>query len=139
MKPNKNLAQNLTDLAIPFTGNDAQEYFGIRSGLIKLLERRGGYIPAIHDLYLDQAARHTIFLKKSDMFLMSDKASEHTFVSVADAKAKFAKIIDNALNKLGISPGSSFANQTEAGVMTELRELVMRGFHDPEKSDHKKE
>ena len=138
MKSKKGLTQNLPD-ALPFTGNDAQEYFRIRDGLIELLEERRGYEPAIHDLYLDQVARHTIFLKRCDMFLLSDKASEHTFVSVADAKVKFAKIIDNALNKLGISPGNSFANQTEADVMTELRELVMRGLHDTEKTNHKTE
>ena len=137
MKPNKNPTQNIPD-AIPFTGNDAQEYFRIRSGLIELLEERGGYEPAIHDLFLDQVARHTIFLKRSDMFLLSDKASEHTFVSVADAKVKFAKIIDNALNKLGLSQQNRLTDQTEAGL-TELREVVMRGLHEPEKSDHQPE
>lgn len=133
MKPNKNQTQNLAELAIPLTGNDALEYFRIRNGLIEVLERVGGYEPAIDNIHIDTIARNIIFQRKADTFLTSDKANEYTFVSVADAKVKFAKIIDNALNHLAISRRNRFDNRTEASLMTELKEIVMRGLHDPEK------
>ncbi len=137
MNSKKNSAKNLTD-SIPFTGNDAQEYFSISDGLIELLKERGDYEPALHDLLIDRVARHTIILKRCDMFLLSEKASEHTFVSVADAKVKFAKIIDNALNEMGITPQNRPSNQT-ADQMTELTEFVRKGLHDPGSSNHETE
>ena len=131
MKPKTNLALETTDSS-PFKGNAALEYSAIRSRLTEVLERSGGFEAGIDGLYVDQVASNTIFLRKADNFLMSNKANEYTFVRVADAKVKLAKIIDNALNQLAISRRNRLINQTEAGLMTELREAILRGSHDPE-------
>ncbi len=126
MKSRKNPPQTLEG-SVPFTGNYALEYSAIRSRLSEVLKRFGGYEAAIDDLYLDQIATNTIFLRMADGFLMSNKANEYTFTRMADAKVKLTKIINTALNELAISPRSRLTNQTEAGLMAELKEIVLRG------------
>ena len=96
----------------PFKGSDALEYRAILSGLIAVLERFGGYEAAVDGLYVDQIARNTILQKKADLFLISSEASEHTFVSIADAKAKFAKINETA-NWLFLDETDSPTNQKQ--------------------------
>lgn len=125
MKPNTNPVQNPKD-PLPFTGDDALEYSAIRCRLSEALDKFGGYEPAIDDLYLDQIARNTIFQRKADLFLMSVNATEHTFASIADAKVKFAKIIDNALTALAIPRQNRLNKQTQTNLETEFREALRR-------------
>ena len=127
MNPHKNPPQNLTNS--PFTGDDAQEYLTIRTRLGEVLKKFGGYEPAIDDIYLDQIARNIIFQRKADLLLTSETVTEYTFARLADAKIKFARIVDNAINELAISRRSRLINETESGLLAELREAMMRGLN----------
>lgn len=101
---------------------DVAEYDRTRSEIIKVLEKVGGYEPAIDDIYVAQIATTTIYLKRIEFFVDSDLATSDTYASVTDTKLKMGKIIENAVRQLALSRRDRIGNQTESSLMNELRE-----------------
>ena len=101
---------------------DVAEYERTRSEIIKVLEKVGGYEPAIDNIYVAQIATTTINLKRIEFFEDSDLATSDTYASVTDTKLKMGKIIENAVRQLALSRRDRIGNQTQAGLMNELRE-----------------
>lgn len=105
---------------------DLAEYERTRSEIIKVLERHGGYEPAIDDLYVSQIATTAIYLKRIEYFVDSDLATEDTYSSVTDTKLKMGKIIENAVRQLALSRRDRISKQNQSSLMNELREEIKR-------------
>ncbi len=103
---------------------DVAEYERTRSEIIKVLEKMGGYEPAIDDIYVAQIARTTIYLRIIEVFVDSNLATEDTYSSVTDSKLKMAKMIQNAISQLALSRSDRIGKQTQSGLMNELREKL---------------
>jgi hypothetical protein len=123
MKPEEDIVMRICMLE-----KDEPEYDRIRQELIKVLDKVGGYEPATDDLLIDQIARSAIYFRNSEVFLDSETATDYTYARVADTKLKFAKIIESAMHQLAISRRDRMGSQTQAGLMNELREAMMRGL-----------
>ncbi len=67
------------------TLEETAEYNRIRSGIIKVLEKHGGYEPAVDDIQTDWMATDAVYMKRLDAFLDSDTATEHTYARVIDS------------------------------------------------------
>jgi hypothetical protein len=111
-----------------FAGDDAAEYSRMRRELVETVEKLGGYEPAVDDIHIDIIVRHLIYLRKIEAFLNTEMATEYTYASVADSKAKLEKIIKNAIRELAISRRDRLTSQTQTILMTELREAMLRGL-----------
>lgn len=107
---------------------DVAEYERTRKELVKVLEKMGGYEPAVDDIHIDQIARIAIYAKRVEIFLDSNTANEDTYFRVTDTKLKLSKIIDNAMHQLALSRRDRMGKQTEASLMIELREAMLRGL-----------
>lgn len=105
---------------------DLAEYERTRSEIIKVLEKMGGYEPAIDDIYVAQIATTVIYLKRIELFVDSDLATEDTYSSVTDSKLKMGKIIQNAISQLALSRSDRIGNQTQASLQNQLREELER-------------
>lgn len=101
---------------------DLTEYEHIRSEIIKVLERIGGYEPAIDDIYVTQIATIAIYLRRIEFFVDSDLATSDTYASVTDSKLKMGKIIENAVRQLALSRRDRLGQQTQSSLTNELRE-----------------
>lgn len=108
------------------TEKDAAEYERTRSEIIKVLEKMGGYEPAIDDLHVDQIARTTIYLKKIEFFVDSPLATSDTYSSVTDSKLKMMKSIENAIGQLALSRRDRLGKQTQSSLENELKEATLR-------------
>jgi hypothetical protein len=100
----------------------------MKRDLIATLQRLGGYEAAVDDIQIDMIVRHVIYSRRIEAFLNSPTATEHTYASVADSKAKLSKMIENALRQLAISRRDRLTTQTQTILMTELREAMLRGL-----------
>jgi hypothetical protein len=105
---------------------DVAEYERTRNEIIKVLEKMGGYEPAIDDLHVDQIATTTIYLKKIEFFVDSDLATEDTYSSVTDTKLKMGKMIENAIRQLALSRRDRVGKQTQSNLENELKETTLR-------------
>ena len=110
------------------TKKDASEYNRIRDELVKVLERMGGYEPAVDDKYIDRIARLTIYTNKVEMYIDSNNATVDTYVKVTDIKLKQSKMLDMAINQLALARRDRLGKQTESSLMDELREAMLRGM-----------
>jgi hypothetical protein len=110
------------------TEEDMSEYDRIRRELIKVLERLGGYEAAADDIFVDQIARNAIYSRKVEFFLDTPTANEHTYAAVTDTKLKLSKIVEKAMQQLALSRRDRLSNQSQANIMTELREALLRGL-----------
>lgn len=108
------------------TEKDALEYDRIKDGLVKVLEKLGGYEPAVDDIHVDMIARALIYAKKSEAYLDSETTSADYYVIVADIKLKLAKIIDNAIQALAVSRRDRIGKQTEASLKREMKEAFLK-------------
>lgn len=108
------------------TEKDAAEYERIRNEMIKVLEKMGGYEPAIDDLHIDQIARTAIYLKKIESFVDSPLATSDTYSRVTDSKLKMAKMIENAIRQLALSRRDRLEKQTQSSFENELKEVTLR-------------
>jgi hypothetical protein len=102
----------------------------MRRELVETVEKLGGYEPAVDDIHIDMIVSHLIYLRKIEAFLNAETATEYTYASVADSKVKLEKIIENAIRELAISRRDRLTSQTQANLMTELREAMLRGLRD---------
>jgi copper chaperone CopZ len=114
------------------TEKDAAEYQRTKDELVKVLERLGGYEPAADDIYIDQIARIAIYAKKVEIFLDSGTANVETYSRVTDTKLKFSKIIDSAMRQLALTRRDRLGKESEASLMKELREAMLRGLNPAE-------
>jgi hypothetical protein len=105
---------------------DEPEYDRIRSELIKVLRKLGGYEPGVDDIYVDEIARASVYLKKTEIFL--DAGTEDTYSKMADTRLKVRKTIDDAMNQLAITRRQRLANKTEGDVREELKQALLRGL-----------
>ena len=110
------------------TKKDEPEYNQIRNELVKVLEKMGGYEPAIDDMHIDQIARTAVYTKKVEAYLDSELATVDTYVRVTDIKLKQSKIINEAFQQLAIARRDRIGKQTESSLMIELREAMLRGL-----------
>ena len=108
------------------TRKDQPEYNRIRNELVKVLEKAGGYEPAVDDIHIDQIARIAVYTKKVESYLDSDLATVDTHSRVTDIKLKQSKMIDNALHQLAIARRDRIDKQTETGLMNELRAAMLK-------------
>jgi hypothetical protein len=111
---------------------DVGEYERTRSEIIKVLEKMGGYEPAIDDIYVTQIATTVIYLKKIEFFVDSNLATEDTYSSVTDSKLKMGKIIENAIRQLALSRRDRIGTQTQASFRNELKEELERALRNEE-------
>ncbi len=108
------------------TEKDALEYDRIKDGRVTVLEKLGGYEPAVDDIHVDMIARALIYAKKSEAYLDSETTSADYYVIVADIKLKLAKIIDNAIQALAVSRRDRIGKQTEASLKREMKEAFLK-------------
>ncbi len=108
------------------TQKDVAEYERTKSGLLKVLEKLGGYEPAVDDIHIDQIARNLIYLNKVEFYLDSEHSTEDTYAVVADSKLKLMKMIDNAIRELALSRRDRLDKQSEAGLERTMREEFLR-------------
>jgi len=126
-KPTANAAESVFKMPL-LTKKDASEYNRIRGELVKVLERMGGYEPAVDDKYIDRIARLTIYTNKVEMYIDSNNATVDTYVKVTDIKLKQSKMLDMAINQLALARRDRLGKQTESSLMNELREAMLRGM-----------
>lgn len=110
------------------TKKDAAEYNRIRDELVKVLERMGGYEPAVDDMHIDRIARMAIYTNKVEIYIDSPNATVDTYVKVTDIKLKQSKMLDMAINQLALARRDRLGKQTESSLMNELREAMLRGM-----------
>lgn len=96
--------------------------------LAEVLKRLGGYEPAVDDIYIDQIARAAVYSKRIEIFLDSDTATEYTHSRVTDSQLKLSKTIDNSIHELALSRRDRMGRQTEASLMNELKEAMLRAL-----------
>lgn len=107
---------------------DATEYEKIRTEIVNVLERTGGYEPAIDNLNIDQIARTAIDFRKVETFLDSNQATAQTYSQVTDTKLKLSKIIDNAMHQLALTRRDRIGKQTESNLMNQLKQVMLKGL-----------
>lgn len=105
---------------------DEPEYDRIRSELTKVLKKLGGYEPGVDDIYVDEIARASVYLRKTEIFL--DVGTEDTYSKMADTRLKVRKTIDDAMNQLAITRRQRLANKTEGDIREELKQALLRGL-----------
>lgn len=110
------------------TEDERVEYERLKRELPEVLKKLGGYEPAVDDISIDQIARATVYSRRIEMFLDSDTATEYTYSRVTDSKVKLSKTIDTAMHQLAVSRRDRMSKQTEAGLMNELREALLRAL-----------
>lgn len=108
------------------TEKDAPEYERMKSGLVKVLNRLGGYEPAVDDIHVDEIARHVIYMNRVELYLDSGNATEETYTVVADSKLKFMKMINDAIRELALSRRDRLGKRIESSLEKELRESFLR-------------
>lgn len=113
---------------IAMRSEDESEYERIKSDLIKTLRKLGGYEPAVDDIYVDEIARASIYLKRLEAFLDAETVTDATYQRVTDSRLKFRKNIDDAVKQLAIARRQRLANRTEGDVREELRQALLRGL-----------
>ena len=106
------------------TKKDVPEYERTRYKLVKVLEKAGGYEPAIDDILIDQIARTAIQAKNVELFLDSKHSTVDTYSVVADSKLKLMKIIENATRELALSRRDRLGKQTQSDVMEQIRQVI---------------
>ncbi len=115
------------------TQKDAPEYERTRNAIVKALEKMGGYEPAVDDHYIEEIARTAIYAKRVEVFLDAETASLDTYSSVAYAKLKFSKIIENAIHQLALNRRDRLGKQTQSDIMEELIEVTVGALKHGEK------
>ena len=111
---------------------DEAEYARTKRAIVLVLKKSRRYEPAIDDIYIDEIVRSTIQSRKIEVFLHTDTATEQTHVRVADIRVKLAKIIVTAMRELAISPRDRLVNQTQATVIEQIRDAILRGSKNEE-------
>jgi hypothetical protein len=106
------------------TKKDVPEYERTRYKLVKVLEKAGGYEPAIDDILIDQIARTAIQAKNVEVFLDSKRPTVDTYSIVADSKLKLMKIIENLTRELALSRRDRLGKQTQSDIITQIRQAV---------------
>jgi hypothetical protein len=106
------------------TKKDVPEYERTRYALVKVLEKAGGYEPAIDDILIDQIARTAIQAKNAEVFLDSKQSTVDTYAAVADSKLKFMKIIENATRELALSRRDRLGKQTQSDIMEQIIQAI---------------
>ncbi len=108
------------------TQKDVAECERTKSGLVRVLEKLGGYESAVDDILIDQIAHNLIYLNKVELFLDSEHSTEDTYSVVADSKLKLMKIIDNSIRELALSRRDRLGKQSEAGLERKMKEEFLR-------------
>jgi hypothetical protein len=106
------------------TKKDVPEYERTRYKLVKVLEKAGGYEPAIDDILIDQIARTAIQAKNVEVFLDSKRPTVDTYSVVADSKLKLMKIIENATRELALSRRDRLGKQTQSDIMEQIKQAL---------------
>ena len=106
------------------TLTDLPEIHRLRKGVVKVLEKFGGYEPEVDDIWVNQIASFTVYLKKCEAFLDAETATEHTYLRVADTQLKFQRIIENAMHELALSRRDRIGTQAEADFTGKLKEAI---------------
>jgi hypothetical protein len=108
----------------PFTGNDALQYTRITTALIEILKKNQNYEEIIDEILVDQLTRAYIQLRNADSFLSQGKPTEDTYTSIADAKTKLSKIMNENINQLGVSRRNRLHNEPQADIMNQIKETI---------------
>jgi hypothetical protein len=114
------------DMGIKIAGSvkDLPEIERLTAGIVKVLRKFGGYEPEVDDIWVNQIATYTVYLKKAEIFLDAETATEHTYIRVADIQLKFQRIIENAMHQLALSRNDRMGQQAEADLIGKLRETI---------------
>lgn len=102
------------------TKKDVPEYERTKNALVKVLEKAGGYEPAIDDILIDQIARTAIQAKTLEVFLDSKRSTVDTYSVVVDSKLKLMKIIENLTRELALSRRDRLGKQTQSDIMEQI-------------------
>ena len=107
---------------------DAAEYQKLRNEIINVLEKSGGYEPAVDNLYIDRIASTAIYARKLETFLDSAQATARTYAQVTDTKLKLSKIIDDAMHHLALTRRDRISKQTESNFVNELKQALQKAL-----------
>ena len=113
-------------VGIATSDEDRPEVEKLRRGMIKALQKCGGYVPEVDDILIDQIARSTIYWRKLETFLDAQTATEYTYARVADSKLKFLKMIETNLRELALNRRDRIGEQGEADLKNKLRAEIMK-------------
>ena len=107
---------------------DAAEYEKIRTEIVNVLEKTGGYEPAVDNLYIDRIASTAIYARKLETFLDSSQATARTYAQVTDTKLKLSKIIDSAMHQLALTRRDRIGKETESNFVNELKQGMSKAL-----------
>ena len=127
MKPEPKAGDTGLVLRVCTSDEDRPEYERLRKGIIKVLEKFGGFEPEIDELLVDQIVSSLIYWKRCEKFLDSKSATELTYVRMADAKAKFRKMVDDALHELALTRRDRLNKKDEGDFTKQLRAALLKG------------
>ena len=82
---------------------DRDEYEKLRQGIVRSTQRTQLYVSEFDNIQIELLASSMVYLRKADAFLDSKTATPETYSRVTDARAKLAKTIQDASDRLGIS------------------------------------
>jgi len=111
------------------TEKDTSEHNPIRKELVEALRKMGGYVPATDDGVIDEIATAAVYEKHVEKYMDSSNATLDTYYRATETKYRWAKMIENAMHQLAAARRDRIGNQTESGLMTELREAILRGMN----------
>jgi hypothetical protein len=102
----------------------------LRNGIIALLQKFGGYEPAVDDILVNEIASCTIYWKKLEALLDAPTATPQTYSHIADAKIKFQKMAESALEKLALTRRDRIGQQGASDLESQLREARLKAKQD---------
>lgn len=111
---------------IATSDHDQPEFERLRKGIIQVLNKFGGYVPAVDDILVDQIASCTIYWKNAEVFLDAETATEHTYTRIADTKMKFQKMIETAMRALALSRRDRLSQQGQTEFTSQLKEAILK-------------
>lgn len=111
---------------IATSDSDQPEFERLRKGIIEVLNKFGGYLPAIDDILVEQIASCTIYWKNAEVFLDAQTATEHTYARIADTKMKFQKMIEAAMRELALSRRDRLSQQGQTEFTSQLRGAILK-------------
>jgi hypothetical protein len=111
---------------IATSDHDQPEFERLRKGIIEVLNKFGGYVPAVDDILVDQIASCTIYWKNAEVFLDAETATEHTYARIADTKIKFQKMIEAAMRELALSRRDRLTQKAQTEFTSQLREAILK-------------
>ncbi len=116
--------QEAGPIRIATSDEDKPEHERLKKGIIKLLNKFGGYEPDLDDIFVEEIASSTIYYKKIEQFLDTASATEYTYASIADSKLKWQKTIQTAMRELALTRRDRLDQKDQTNFTRQLQEAI---------------